>query len=87
VRGGKEGRDLCTVMEAGGAYLLRASGSSSCFFFVFFHEFRRSDEIFENFRENSRGVGVSTVSGTSAAVGITVVAYVIAVTCGLRACC
>jgi hypothetical protein len=54
-------------------------------FLYFFTSFLRSDEFFLNFRENSQGVGVISVSGISGVVGFTVVAGLIA-HC-LRACC
>jgi hypothetical protein len=47
----------------------------------FLTKFRRSDEFFPNFCENSQDVGVSTVPGISAALGVVVVACVIAVAC------
>ncbi len=44
---------------------------------TFSRNFCRFDESFTNIRENSRGVGVSTVSGISAAACFTVFACVI----------
>jgi hypothetical protein len=44
-------------------------------------KFRRSEEFFANFSENSRVVGVTTVSGISAALGVAAVAFMIAVAC------
>jgi hypothetical protein len=47
----------------------------------FFTKFRRSREFFANFYEKSRVVGFSTVSDISAALGVAVVAWLIAVAC------
>ncbi len=57
------------------------SDKTGRFWLFFFTKFRSSDEFFANFCENSRVVGVSTVSGISAALCVAVVAYVFAVAC------
>jgi hypothetical protein len=56
-------------------------GRFSLFSLYFFTIFCCSDEFFANFCENSRVVGISTVSGISAALGFAVIACVIAVVC------